>query len=308
MVQKKKLFIIGVIFVVLGVSGYYLSGGSQSKGAQSLTDKIKQTVKPAPKPKVLDVSAFETAVNQAIAHNPGLDVGVVATDLKTGKTYQYGDSAAYTAASVSKLVTAFGYIHKVEQGQASMQNTVGGATAQEQIRKMLVNSDNTAWKSFYAASIFPCSAQNAYAHELGLTSYDCVSNSINTADMATLLVKLQTKQLLNAAHTDLVLSYMKQANYRQYMVAAVPAGLTIYHKVGYLEDRVHDAAIITDGKTSYVLVIFSKSKTATYPMTTGTQLIHNITESGNSTFITARHEIEASATANSTSSATEPLP
>jgi beta-lactamase class A len=294
---KAKPLLLSVLAVgILGYIGLLLSGGL-SVGANSnegsIVDNVKKAVAPAPKPKIVDTTTFDTTVNQLIASHSGLDVGTSITDLKTGKSYQYGDTSAYTAASVNKLVTAFGFIHKVEQGQATMQDTVGGYTAQEQIRKMLVNSDNTAWKSFYVASILPCSAQNTYAHELGLTSYDCVSNAVNAADINTLLTKLYNKQLLNAEHTDLVLGYMKQANYRQYIVAAVPTSLTVYHKVGFLEDRVHDAAIIDDGKHAYVLVIFTKTKSTIYPMTSGTELIHSITSNANQTFLTNRKEITA---------------
>jgi hypothetical protein len=52
----------------------------------------------------------------------------------------------------------------------------------------------------------------------------------------------------------------------------------VYHKVGYLADRLHDAAIIKRGDRSYVLVIFSKAS-GNYNFTRGASLFGSITES-----------------------------
>jgi beta-lactamase class A len=70
---------------------------------------------------------------------------------------------------------------------------------------------------------------------------------------------------------------MQQADMRNYIVAAIPSGTDVYHKVGYLADRLHDAAIIKRGDRSYVLVIFSKSSGA-YDYYRGSQVFGEITE------------------------------
>jgi beta-lactamase class A len=70
---------------------------------------------------------------------------------------------------------------------------------------------------------------------------------------------------------------MAQANYRDYIVAAIPSDVTVYHKVGILDDHLHDAAIIKKGSRSYVLVIFSKDNSGGYDYNRGAQLFGAIT-------------------------------
>ena len=110
---------------------------------------------------------------------------------------------------------------------------------------------------------------------------------MTATDISSLLTKLHDVKLLNTSNTRLLLSYMKDADsdYSQYIVAAVPSGVTVYHKVGWLSDRVHDAAIITDGTHSYVLVIFTKANDGNYNETAGEQVFHQLTQITDQTFL-----------------------
>jgi hypothetical protein len=119
--------------------------------------------------------------------------------------------------------------------------------------------------------------QQSYAAEIGLTSYQANGNIMTSDDIASLLTKLARYKLLNNDNTDLVLSYMNQANYRDYIVAAIPSGVEVYHKVGFLADRLHDVAIIKKGDRSYVLAIFSKS-TGNYDFSRGSTYFGGITD------------------------------
>jgi beta-lactamase class A len=78
---------------------------------------------------------------------------------------------------------------------------------------------------------------------------------------------------------------MAQAKEVEFITNTVPSGIKIYHKPGYLADRVHDAAIIDDGKRPYVLVIFSKSRSTGYNMTQGSTLFKQITLATTDTFV-----------------------
>jgi beta-lactamase class A len=216
-----------------------------------------------------------TAIQGVIDQHPELNLSVSLTDLQTGKTYNYGDSSSFTAASVGKLITTATFMNKVEKGTASLSQTVGGFTAKTEIQKMLVESDNTAWKNMEEAVTL--SAQQTYAESIGITSYNASENTVSSSDIALLLTKLSSGKLMSDDHAELILSYMAQANYRGYIVAAIPDGVNVYHKVGLLEDRVHDAAIIKKGDRSYVLVIFSKAKSGVYDFSQAAPLFGAIT-------------------------------
>jgi hypothetical protein len=65
---------------------------------------------------------------------------------------------------------------------------------------------------------------------------------------------------------------------KRYLVAGSPTPETTYHKVGYLSDRLHDAAIIKKGDRSFVLVVFSKAS-GTYDFSRGASFFSDIASS-----------------------------
>lgn len=271
-----------IVVIIAGLFGVGLwqnheSGpGSDNVDRHSNTASTKQ-ITPA---YTIDSQSL-AAVQSLIAQNSDLDISVAMTDLQTGKTYNYGDSSSFTAASVGKLVTTAAFMHMVEKGNASLDDSVGGTTAQKELELMIVNSDNTAWHNM--EQVVTLAGQQEYADNLGLLSYNANTNTISSANIATLLAKLCGGKLLDNEHTSLLLSYMERANYRGYIVAAVPSDVTVYHKVGLLDDRLHDAAILKKGDRSFVLVIFSKSQGA-YDFSRGATIFGGITSNAMQAF------------------------
>ena len=120
---------------------------------------------------------------------------------------------------------------------------------------------------------------------IGMNSYDPDNNLITSDDLALLLTRLYQGKLINQQHTDLLLSYMAKADYTQYIGDVIPSGTKFYHKVGFLDDRVMDAAIIDNGRHPYVLVIFTKDDSGNgYDQTAGLQVFHAITDATLTTF------------------------
>lgn len=211
-----------------------------------------------PPPAPLSTAALATmsnAINTVINNNSDIDMSVSLIDLSDNQAEQYGDNSAFTAASTTKLITAADFLHEVELGQQSLNETVNGHTAVYEIQQMIVISDDEAWDDLNELLGF--NQLQAYANSIGLNSFQSVANTVTSNDMATLLEQLYEGQLLNSINTQLLLSYMKQANYRQYIVPAVPSDDTIYHKVGLYEDDVDDEAIIVNGKKAFAIVIFT---------------------------------------------------
>lgn len=223
----------------------------------------------------LDDAALGGDIQAIMSENSDLDLSVSITDLQTGKSYHYGETASYTAASIGKLVTATSYLYMVEMGQASLDDKVGGVNARSQLTKLIVESDNDAWEALN--DVVTHDGLKSYAASIGMTTYTPNDNIMTSDDIALLLTKLASQKLLNTEGTDFLLSLMKDASMRSYIVAAVPDGTDVYHKVGYLEDRLHDASIIKRGDRSYVLVIFSKSS-GSYDFSRGATIFGDITK------------------------------
>lgn len=224
----------------------------------------------------INETPMASQINQIIAGS-SLEIGVSIIDISNDKHYQYGlGSTDYEAASTTKLLSAALFLHNVEQGQASLGQPLGDATAQTEMQKMIVISDDDAWVAFNGLLGHPALLQ--YARSLGMNSYDPDNNVISSDDLALLLTRLYQHKLLNTQHTNLLLAYMAKADYPQYIGGAVPAGVKFYHKIGYLDDRIMDAAIIDNGRHPYALVIFTKDPSGTgYDQTAGQQVFHDIT-------------------------------
>jgi beta-lactamase class A len=234
--MKRRLVGIALFAVIVGGGAVvgnkvlYAIKGTDGKVVSAMTGSKVQPV---------NDEVMAATINSVIGQNP-LDISVSITDLDTNQTYHYGDDADFEAASTTKLLTAIMFLHQIEIGKAKMNDTIAGQKAGVALQKLIVNSDNDAWDGFIAKLTF--ANQEKYAHSLGLSSYSRLDNTVSSNDIALLLTQLYQNKLLNKTNTDLLLGYMKQASERQYIVRNVPTGVTVYHKAGYMEDRVHDAA------------------------------------------------------------------
>jgi len=264
-----SLFVVAFLVILAAKS---LLPSMQSKAHGQSLSALTLTKKSAP----INQALMASQVNQVI-NNSNLEVGVSIIDLTNNQRYDYGlGDTEYIAASTTKLLSASLFLHDVEQGQDSLSQPLGDSTAQAEMQKMIVISDDDAWEDFNNFLGHPALLQ--YARSLGMNSYDPDNNTITSDDLALLLDRLHQGKLLNTQHTNLLLGYMAQADYTQYIGAVIPSGVKFYHKIGFLDDRVMDAAIIDNGKHPYALVIFTKDPSGdSYNQTEGLEVFHDIT-------------------------------
>lgn len=206
------------------------------------------------------MKTYIDTVNSLIAANPSEDIAVSTADVSSDSasdSITLGDQGTFTAASTGKLITAVTFMNQVEQGKATLGTYIDGQTAGSLLQTMIVNSDNDAWHSLNDYLTHP--VLESYMTQLGMTEYDPDANTVLPSDMTLLMKKFYNGQLLNKSDTDLLLSYMQQANKQEYIVSDVPAGYTVYHKAGWLDGLMHDVAIISNGQKAIVLSIYTYS-------------------------------------------------
>lgn len=218
-------------------------------------------------------ATFSSQVNALLAANQNITFSI-STISQTNGLQHYGTATTFDAASTGKLLTAADFLHHVEQHSASLNQTIDGQNAKYLLQIMLVDSNDTAWADLN--DYLTHANLQQYAASLGITDYDANANLLSSNDIALILQKLYARQLLNNTDSSLMLGYLKQANYREFIVPAVPAGDTVYHKVGEDGDNVHDAAIITRGQHVLILVIYTNGN-GTYEWTQRAQLMQTIT-------------------------------
>lgn len=241
----------------------------------------KEEKPPEPPKKIVNTSGLAAAIDQINAQY-SYNVSVAVIELNSDKLIQTGDTYAYVAASTTKLLTALYYFNKVEKGQESLAANIGGRPAKEQMRLMINRSDNVAWHSLNDYLVK--SNLQVFAHKQGLQSFNAEANTMTSNDMAQLMAKIYKRELANNEHTDLLLSWMQNTSEERFIPPAVPVTSKLYHKAGYLPDRAHDVAIIDNGSTPFVLVVYSKSYTNSYDYLTGQKIFKQITTQAVNTF------------------------
>ena len=270
-----RLILIGFAFLSFSVyAGWNKHISAQTAAANQAhhTQLLAATAKSA---------IFKTQIAQLQAANPLVDVSVaVASD--TLGVERLGDPSAYSAASVGKLITAASYLHLVDSKKANLSQRIDGQTTRYWLNLMLVKSDDVAWQNLNR--FVTHDGLTNYATSIGLTQYDADTDNFPAVDAAIILQKLQNGTLLSDSNQQLMLSWLAKANYRSYIVPAVSTGSTVYHKVGFDGDNLHDAAIIKRGDRSLVLVIFTNGH-GNYNWDARTRLIQTITRDAQAAYL-----------------------
>jgi beta-lactamase class A len=199
---------------------------------------------------------------------------VALIDVTDGAVHGYGVQGKFVAASTAKILAAAAYYNLTERGLASLSDPLGASTAAVQIRQMVQQSDNESW-----ALILDAVGQQGlsdYAASIGI-DYDRTVNILTPAEMARTLALLYTGQLLNAGNTAQLLSYMQDTNFETLIPAAVPPGVSVFHKYGLLFGNLHDASILAQGDRAYVFVVYTLGRD-TSDMDYRAGIIHELTE------------------------------
>ncbi|MHA7290702.1 serine hydrolase [Arthrobacter sp. MDT3-24] len=217
--------------------------------------------------------AEDGSVARIISRVSGFRVGVAVADTAGGPVRTFGDTAAYTAASTAKLVTAAAYLRLVAAGEARLDETLGNYTAAFQLKSMINNSNNDSWLLLMGRIGYQRLIQ--YAASIGI-AYDPEDNRLTPAEVAQVLTKLYAGQLLNPNDTAQLLGYMQETNNEELIPAASGPGITVYHKYGQLAGNLHDAALLEHGGTTYALVIFTEGADST-DEAERTEMIHDLT-------------------------------
>lgn len=280
-VRLVPMLVVFALLVVAVVWGYRINNTPIPAASATLTaaqTPAKQPAPPpAPAPAVDPLAALPTDINTVIAGQSQLSASATCIDLATGKEYDAGNSTqTYEAASTSKLVAVFDYIHQVELGKATLTQSIQGQSAQDIIMRMIVYSDNDAWDKLNKHLGFK--GEQAYLDSIGVAGRMVPSNiQFSTPAMAKMLRLMYQGQLMNADHRAMVLNYMSHTTSKNLISAAFPADATVYHKYGQIEGVLHDAAIVEYQGHTFILVVYTNNPAGTAGLYSAqVNLIHGV--------------------------------
>ena len=173
-----------------------------------------------------------------------------------GSSVSANGTKRYHPASTYKMYVAYSFLKRIENGSIKWEDTAtAGKTMSQCFDVMIINSDNTC-AEWLGDKIGWSNIQNE-VRALGLSDTSTIRGKMySTSDDETLFLhKLQFGNILASAERDRLLDVMTRQIYR----AGIPAGVrvSVADKVGFLDGKLHDAAIVYGSKT-YTLTILSQ--------------------------------------------------
>lgn len=174
----------------------------------------------------------------------------------TGRSGNVNGSKSFTAASTYKLYVAYAVIKQIEAAQMAWTDPINGQTVASCFDAMIVKSDNPCGVAL--GQRIGWQKIEDMVHGLGMTNTQMTPKLTTTAnDLALFLYKLQNGSLVGAGDQARLLDAMKRQIYR----AGIPAGtgLPVADKVGFIDDVIHDAAIVYSARGPYVMVIMTSN-------------------------------------------------
>jgi beta-lactamase class A len=171
----------------------------------------------------------------------------------------YDSTTTFTTASTYKLFVAYSILLRIERGEIKWTDpSFGGQSVSTCFNRMLQLSDNDCAVWFLLKVSYD--GVNVDAHAIGAIHTNFNRNTGITStpdDEAQFLAQLYTGQILGQqASRDRFISTMKGNVY----VAGIPTGIPnadVADKVGFMDDLLHDAAIVYSKKGDYVLIIMT---------------------------------------------------
>lgn len=278
--KKYRKYLVVLLMIPMLVSifwGYnaYADKAPAQAPAFAVVENIIKSSTPAPK---IYTATMQSNIEKIIAQYPELQISVAYKDIVSKSKVTIGVQDPYKAASTAKILTAVMFLLKVEKGEYRLDEKIGNKLASTQLELMIRESDNDAWTAFN--DLLTRKELELFGSRIGMTSYRSEDHLSTSSDILLLLEKLYTQELLNKAHTDLILNHMKNASDTQYIRSAVPESISVFHKSGYLKDRAHDSAIVAYNNRPFILVIFSKTNNSgDYDYEKGARVMKDITSS-----------------------------
>ena len=213
---------------------------------------------------------------------------------KNGGTFAIDENDAYAPASMLKVVVMMGYLKEADSDDSILSDSytysstlanslrdiefddpstlkVGETyTVQELINKMIIDSDNGAMDLLL--SNIPDSYLSQVYTNLGLNGPvgDGSTYTISAKDYSLFFRVLYNATYLSKENSELALSLLSQATFKDGLISGVPAGTVVSHKFGEhingtIDDitsvELHDCGYIYASDAPYLLCVMTKSKT-----------------------------------------------
>lgn len=177
----------------------------------------------------------------------------------------YNADTQFTSASTYKIFVAYAMINDVETGRRTWSSAINGTTWNTCLSRMIINSDNACPEAYLASIGY--SKFNEIVQSLGVsdkTAFQPYDMRTTAGDLALVLQKLYQGELMSEENKSKLLDLMSRQVYRQGIPTGMGGAGVVCDKVGFMDDLLHDAAIVHSDAGDYVLVIMTNGESWEY--------------------------------------------
>lgn len=197
-----------------------------------------------------DAGLTALVTNYAKDHPGSYGVSMVELDGKKRRT-DYNADAQFVTASTYKMFVAYSLMKQIDSGKRDWDSN---ATC---FNKMISQSDNACAESFLNSLGLSTVTKDVQAIGLANSTFMKAGGPFTTAKDLTLLTGMvATGQNFSPTNQQRLISAMKGNVFRK----GIPAGVqgTVADKVGFIDDLLHDTAIVYGPNGTYILTIMTK--------------------------------------------------
>lgn len=278
----KKFFGLALVFVVAVFLVHAISFQRRSSIISPIPDDIAKPAQPLGNlftkkrtPEDLRIKIQETVDNRLSNYS------VYVKDFNSDFEVGINETVIFTAASVNKVPIVAALYYYAEKGEIDLDkrvtiqasdiqdfgtgsiryDTPGSVYAIKTLAKLAIEqSDNTA---AYVLGTYTVGFKKIQAlmGEWGLTQTDMVNNKTSNRDISILFEKIYKREVTNEASTQEMLAFFKDTDFEDRLPALLPKTVSVYHKIGNEIAIMHDAGLVTDGKMTYYIGVFTSDIT-----------------------------------------------
>lgn len=177
-------------------------------------------------------------------------IGLYFEYLNTGANISINQDERFWPASLTKLPTAFVVMKKIEKGEWKLDDqlvlfeedkddrygelykeVVGTRlTIEELLKQVLIASDNTAHRILVRN--LGSDEYTEMLETLGLDQLFDQQYDITAKEYSRLLRVLYSSSYLDREHSQLLLQWLSETNFKDFLASGVPAGVAFAHKIG----------------------------------------------------------------------------
>lgn len=201
-------------------------------------------------------------------------------DLKTGREFGIDENKVLTGASLNKLPLVAYLYSLASHGKINLEKTIiiqkddiqdygsgplryGGPGQSYSLKNLaklaLEQSDNTA-AHILGVRLDLVNVQK-YINSLGFVSTDMANNKTTAKEMGKLLDLIWNRKITNEPLTRELLDFMRDTDQEDRLPVDLPKNVFVYHKTGDATGMIHDAGIIDEKNSPFILAILTSDIT-----------------------------------------------